>query len=95
MQKKIVFFVLIILIAGCNKNKNENSDYSYIDTRMKDFFFKPGTYWIFKNHSLNIRDSKYIINALHEYSVFSNGRQIENTEYWLEDVHKERRWLKR
>lgn len=72
MIKKILIGIFISLIFfSCGKHKQETPDpcnttgpISSIDEKMKGFFFKPGSFWVYKNDSLNLFDSVVLYNTL-------------------------------
>lgn len=65
MKNVLIFSLFILIIISCKKKSDnpESScssndwDYQYIDGPLNDFFFKEGSYWIYKNDSLNSLDS--------------------------------------
>jgi len=61
MKNLKVIVCIIILFAGCKK-KTEPSFYKISDEIKSYGDFKIGSYWIYKNDSLNIEDSIYVDN---------------------------------
>ena len=73
-MKNVFLLILIVLILwSCHKNdQNQNTadpcdrtwSITPIDSRMMGFFFKPGSYWVYRNDSLNLFDSLVLYNAV-------------------------------
>lgn len=47
----------------CTKSENARCTYVSIDTSMNGFFFLPGSYWVYKNDTLNALDSVVITSV--------------------------------
>ncbi|MGA3012858.1 MAG: hypothetical protein ABSD71_02360 [Bacteroidales bacterium] len=73
-MKRYIFILLVLLFCfSCKKKEQNQTQYSCdsfpasyrepIVQGMKGFFFKPNSYWIYKNDSLNQYDSVVIENA--------------------------------
>jgi len=70
MIRFFVLFTCCALLVACSKSKEQasenpcdreftncSSQYVPIDTGMNGFFFLPGSYWVYRNDSLNAIDS--------------------------------------
>lgn len=62
---KRVLYISIILLStfSCKKQQEQVYYYENIDPRMKEFFFNVGSWWIYKNDSLEKTDSVYLWNV--------------------------------
>ena len=63
--------LLLLILLSCNKHGDDQGTpdpcdktgyIQPIDDQMKGFFFKPGSYWVYKNDSLNLYDSVVLYN---------------------------------
>jgi len=73
----------LLLISGCVKNKDNSTTYNdYIDPQMNDFSFQDGSYWVYKNDSVNKTDCTYLINNLHSsYTEYQGQGVTIKTEF--------------
>ncbi len=73
-MKSYIFFLIVFLFCFSCKKKEQNqtqiscdsfsaSEREPIAQGMKGFFFKPNSYWVYKNDSLNQHDSVVIENV--------------------------------
>lgn len=75
MFRFFILFTCCALLFSCSKSKEQasenpcdreltdcNTQYVPIDTGMNGFFFLPGSYWIYRNDSLNADDSVVLIS---------------------------------
>jgi hypothetical protein len=84
MKKILVFISLALYIISCNKNDKQISyTKSFVDSEMKSFIFKPGSYWIYQSDSVHGYDSTYI--SRNEYGfldIYKGLNQGESFEYY-------------
>ena len=90
----IYSFSFFLLICSCTKEQekiknNSNTYYDYIDPEMNDFSFQYGSYWIYKNDSLNKTDCTYLINNLYLNYYWYHGLGyttiVEYRQLWYHD----------
>jgi len=71
----VLLLCLLAMTAGCKKKTaeppspcadpdNSRCEFIQIDTAMHGFYFLPGTYWVYRNDSLNAIDS-VVVTAVH------------------------------
>ena len=73
MRKSLYLMVLLVVMLACHKKDDNDTDNGcgsngwqpiHIDTAMNNFFFSPGSYWVYINDSTNARDSIYLANVI-------------------------------
>jgi len=89
MKYLFLFLTVILLVTGCKKEETEHRWTSNIDPRMRSFIFQHGSYWIFKNDSLNKTDCTYVSDVFHGYHDIGYGqnRVISYEFYEIDFVH--------
>lgn len=78
MKKYFPFLVLLFLFAACSKKKDPR--YVYLDAFTKDhFYFKPGSYWIYRD-SISGRVDSFYVSSSNVSTLFSSNSNIVNEE---------------
>jgi hypothetical protein len=98
MKKLFVFLLIFLSIVACRKKDSNNPEsscssndwrYAYIDTsRIKEFCFKVGSYWVYEKESSTDLDSIIVTNTVPGCSpvdcgdAYSGWSLRENWEYY-------------
>ena len=60
-QRIFISMIILVCLVSCHKKEQQQeipcANSISIDTAMAGFFFQPGSYWIYRNDSLNAYDS--------------------------------------
>ena len=92
MKMENIFFVVlfVICLSSCKKgdktiNSKLSPDTTVVDTLLKkDFFFQPGTYWVYSLDSSSIQDCTYVVSSSLQDGevVIAPGGPGEGPTYW-------------
>ena len=88
IKMKRIFYCLLLIpvLCSCNKNNDQN-EITYtkipINASIRDFFFKPGSYWIYKSDATGATDCTYITKVDYGYyDVYKGLHHGESYEYY-------------
>ena len=64
MKKKYLFILILVSLFACNRNNVKPDVATHIsDSLKKYFYYKPGTYWIYKDSISGRRDSFVVVKT--------------------------------